>query len=98
MARKVLRLTARSKFTFRRPRDEATLFKNITVDPAVSITNVYTYYSDYDHLYSFGFTAGPSASFKVTVGKDVADRWGQTLGKDQVIRFGTGPLRSRTMV
>ncbi len=72
--------------------DEATLFKNITVSPPVTPTQVFTYYSEYDHRYVFGFTAGPSSEFEVTIGQDVADRWGQKLGQDQVVRFRTRAL------
>jgi uncharacterized protein YfaS (alpha-2-macroglobulin family) len=42
----------------------------------------------------FGFGPGPSSSYQVVIPKEVADRWGQTLGEDQRVRFHTEPLPS----
>ncbi|HET7375461.1 MAG TPA: Ig-like domain-containing protein, partial [Anaerolineae bacterium] len=76
---------------FSGPVKESTL-SNITVSPAPAITDVYTYYSEYDHRYTFGFAASPSSDFQVTIGAGVADKWGQSLGGDQTVRFHTRPL------
>ena len=64
---------------FSTPMDEASL-RNITVTTPISASSVYTYYSDYDRRYVFGFGAGPSSNYEVLIGKDVADKWGVTLG------------------
>lgn len=73
--------------------DEASL-RNITVTTPISATSIFTYYSSYDRRYVFGFNAGPSSQFSVVLGKDVTDRWGQSLGQDRVITFRTRPLPS----
>jgi hypothetical protein len=77
---------------FSGPVKESTL-ANITVSPApISASLVYTYYSEYDHRYTFGFAAAPSSDFEVTIGADVADKWGQSLGEARSIRFSTRAL------
>ncbi len=76
---------------FSTPMDEASL-RNITVTTPIEASSVYTYYSDYDHRYVFGFGAAPSSSYEVLIGKDVADKWGVKLGSDQIVRFRTRAL------
>jgi hypothetical protein len=76
---------------FSAPVDEKTL-KYVTTSAEISPTNVYTYYSDYDKRYVYGFGPGPSGDYEVTIGAQVADRWGQPLGSDQVINFHTRAL------
>jgi len=76
---------------FSAPVDERTL-KYVTTSAEISPTQVYTYYSDYDMRYVYGFGPGPSGEYQVTVGAQVADKWGQPLGADQVINFRTRPL------
>ena len=76
---------------FSAPVDEKTL-QHVTTSAEISLTNVYTYYSDYDRRYVYGFGPGPSGNYDVTIGAQVADRWGQQLGSDQVINFRTRAL------
>ncbi len=76
---------------FSTPMDEASL-RNITVTTPIEASSVYTYYSDYDRRYVFGFGAGPSSSYQVLIGQDVADKWGVKLGQDQTINFRTRAL------
>lgn len=76
---------------FSAPVDEATL-RYVTTSAQISPTQVYTYYSDWDLRYVYGFGPGPSGSYDVTIGAQVADRWGQPLGSDQVINFRTRAL------
>ena len=76
---------------FSAPVDEKTL-KYVTTSAEISPTQVYTYYSDYDLRYVYGFGPGPSGEYQVTIGGQVADRWGQPLGSDQVINFRTRAL------
>ena len=76
---------------FSTPMDEASL-RHITVTTPISASSVYTYYSDYDRRYVFGFSAAPSSSYEVIIGQDVADKWGVKLGQDQVVRFRTNDL------
>ncbi|HSD85024.1 MAG TPA: Ig-like domain-containing protein, partial [Anaerolineae bacterium] len=76
---------------FSAPVDEKTLHY-VTTSAEISPTQVYSYYSDYDNRYVYGFGPGPSGDYQVTVGAQVADRWGQQLGADQVINFRTRAL------
>ena len=80
------------EITFSAPVDEKTLFPNIVATPPVSPTDVYTYYSSYDNRYVYAFSAGPSSSFEVTIGGEVADPWGGRLGQDGVVSFETRAL------
>jgi uncharacterized protein YfaS (alpha-2-macroglobulin family) len=76
---------------FSAPVDEKTL-QYVTTSADISPTQVYTYYSDWDLRYVYGFGPGPSGNYDVTIGAQVADRWGQQLGSDQVINFRTRAL------
>ncbi len=78
--------------TFSAPVDEKTLGPNIFATPPVSATDVYSYYSSFDSRYVYAFSAGPSASFELTIKGDIADAWGGRLGDDRVVRFSTRAL------
>ncbi|MGH2594125.1 MAG: Ig-like domain-containing protein, partial [Anaerolineae bacterium] len=80
------------EITFSAPVDEKTLAAGVFATPPVSPTDVYSYYSSYDSRYLYAFSAGPSASFEVTLKGDIADPWGQQLGEDRVVRFETRAL------
>ena len=70
--------------------DQKTLWPNLSILPEP--TNVYTYFSEYDDRLWLSFDREPRSDYTVTIGSDVADEWGNTLGEDYVIRFRTGDL------
>ena len=70
--------------------DEKTIWPNLTILP--NPTNVYTYFSEYDARMWLSFDREPQSYYTVTIGADVADMWGNQLGRDHVIRFRTGDL------
>jgi len=72
--------------------DEETIWPNLTIMP--DPTNVYTYFAEYDSRLWVSFDREPQSDYTVTIGADVADKWGNTLGEDHVIRFHTGDLSS----
>lgn len=53
-------------------------------------TTVYSYYSSYDNYWIINWPLRPRTAYQVTLSKDIADIFGNTLGEDVVIRFTTG--------
>jgi alpha-2-macroglobulin len=82
---------------FSAPISVSTLANNIKVEPSISLTEVYTYYSRYDSSYYFGFSPQPSTTYTVTLKRDITNIWGVPLEAEQVIHFATGigPGQSR---
>ncbi|MBM4466567.1 MAG: hypothetical protein FJ014_13605 [Chloroflexi bacterium] len=76
--------------TFAGPMDWTTITPNTIIIPKP--TEVYTYWSDYDHSFYFSFDVQPSTSYTVTFGAKIADPYGNTLGQDQVVCFTTRAL------
>jgi uncharacterized protein YfaS (alpha-2-macroglobulin family) len=77
---------------FSAPMSVATILPNLTVEPAISLTNVYSYYDEYSNEWNLSLQWKPSSSYRVVIGADMADKYGVTLGKDTELRFNTGPL------
>ncbi|NTU62398.1 MAG: hypothetical protein HGB05_03135, partial [Chloroflexi bacterium] len=75
---------------FSAPISVSTLADNIQVEPRITLTDVYTYYSRYDRSYYFGFSPQPSTTYTVTLKRDITDIWGVPLDAEQVIYFATG--------
>jgi len=75
---------------FNSPMDAETLDANITILPEAK--KVYTYYSDYDKSFFINFALKPSTDYTLTLGPDMADPYGNTLGgSPTVINFSTKP-------
>ena len=79
------------RIQFQAPVDPATIIPNITFEPAISLTRAYTYYSDYDKSFFINTTLKPSTNYTITLGKGIADAYGQTLTEPVVIKFTTAP-------
>ena len=77
---------------FNAPIDPATVMPNIEMTPPISPTLVYTYYSSYNNTFSFSFGAEPSSEYKVTISAGIADPYGNTIPRGQVVQFRTAPL------
>ncbi len=65
---------------------------NLTFEPAVSLTRVYTYYDTFEKRFYLNVDLKPSTEYKVTIGGAIADKYGAQIGQDTVVRFKTGPL------
>jgi uncharacterized protein YfaS (alpha-2-macroglobulin family) len=81
---------------FSAPLLESTIGPNIYILPKP--TNVYTYYSGRDsgarnetRLW-INFDRQPQTDYTITLGAGISDPYGNTLGKDYVLRFHTGDL------
>ena len=69
-----------------------TIVPNLRFSPAVSLTNVYSYYSDYDKTFNINVNFQPSTAYTATIGGGIVDQHGEKIGQDTVINFTTGPL------
>lgn len=67
---------------------------NIRFEPAVTLTGVFTYAEPGGkQFYINNVPLRASTRYRVTLGKDMRDPYGQTLGRDVVVEFTTGALR-----
>lgn len=72
---------------FASPMDPQTILPNLTIIPEP--TGVYTWWDSWDDRFYVGFEKLPSTDYVVTVGADMADPYGNTLGFDTDIKFTT---------
>lgn len=63
---------------------------NVTVTPLLTSTQVFSYYSFYDNMLQLSWFKEPNTLYTVTVGSEIADEYGNTLGEDYVFNFTTG--------
>ena len=67
-----------------------TVLPSITVTPLLTTTQVYSYYRDYDNTAEVSWFKEAQTTYTVTVGADVADPYGNTLGQPYTFSFTTG--------
>ncbi len=72
------------------------LLDHLTITPAV--TDVYTYWYEYDTHLNLSFAREPATNYTITLDAETADRYGARLGKALTIHFSTGDLRSYAML
>jgi hypothetical protein len=77
---------------FNTPIDPTTVMPNIEMDPPLSPTQVYTYFSPWNNTFAFSFGARPSTDYEVRIGPDIADPYGNTTDQAMTVRFRTSPL------
>ncbi len=82
---------------FSTPMSVATILPNLRFDPAISLTEVYSYYDEYNNEFNLSANLKPSTAYKVRIGGAITDKYGialrQALGaNDTEVRFSTGPL------
>lgn len=80
------------QITFNTPIDPTTVERNLRVTPAISPTQVYTGYNDYEHSFYYSFGAQPSTDYTVAIGPDIADPYGNRTGQARTVSFRTAPL------
>jgi len=51
---------------------------------------VYTYYAEYESRLWISFEMEPQTEYRVVLGKDISDRWGNHLPEDLSFDFGRG--------
>jgi uncharacterized protein YfaS (alpha-2-macroglobulin family) len=77
---------------FSAPMSVATIIPNLTIEPAISLTNVYTYYDEFSNEFNLSLYWKPSSTYRVVIGGNITDKYGVPIGNDTEIRFNTGPL------
>ena len=77
------------RIEFASPMDEDTLADQITIEPEPK--EVFTFYSEYDFSYFINWDFEPSTDYIVTLGANMADPYGNRVGRDSVVRFSTAP-------
>ena len=69
-----------------------TVMPNVRFEPPISLTRVYSYYNQFDRTFVINGPFAPSKRYTVTFGAAIADKYGQTLGRDAQISFTTDKL------
>ncbi|MCS7061506.1 MAG: Ig-like domain-containing protein, partial [Anaerolineae bacterium] len=69
-----------------------TVLPNLSFEPPISLTGVYTYYDPQEKRFYLGVDFKPSTDYRVTIGGAIADRYGVQIGRPTVVRFTTAPL------
>jgi uncharacterized protein YfaS (alpha-2-macroglobulin family) len=78
------------RITFASPMEREGFLEHLTLSPQV--TNVYTYWAEYDTELRIYFQRDPATSYRVSLDADAPDKYGARLGKSATIRFTTGDL------
>ncbi len=76
--------------TFNAPLSRTTLMENITIAPLLTNTVVYSYYNEWDGQLILDWNKQANTTYEVTIGADVQDLYGNTLGEETTLSFTTG--------
>ncbi|HSH83527.1 MAG TPA: Ig-like domain-containing protein, partial [Herpetosiphonaceae bacterium] len=77
---------------FNAPIDPGTVERNLEWTPALTETQIYTSYNDFDRTFYLNLGTQPSTDYEVRIGPDIADPYGNTTGERRRVRFRTDPL------
>ncbi|MGQ9457426.1 MAG: Ig-like domain-containing protein [Anaerolineae bacterium] len=75
---------------FASPMDFTTIMPHATILPEP--TQVYTYWDQSENRFYISWDKKPATAYTVTLGAEIADVYGNTLGKEYVVRFRTRDL------
>ncbi len=75
---------------FNAPLSPTLVLENINVSPLLTTTRVFSYYSEYQSELQFSWFKEPNTQYTVTLGADIGDNYGNTLGEDYTFHFTTG--------
>ena len=70
------------------------VLENIHVTPLLTTTQVYSHYADYAKKLTVSWFMEPQTTYTLTLGAEIADNYGNTLGEDVVTTFTTGDYSS----
>ena len=84
--------SASFSIVFNAPIDPKTVMPNLVFTPELSATQVYTYYDEFNNTFAVGLGERPSTDFRVQIGPNIADIFGNTTGQSLDVRFRTAPL------
>ena len=77
---------------FNAPIDPTTVERNLEWTPALTDTEIYTSYNDFDRTFTINLAALPSTDYEVRIGPNIADPYGNTTGESRTVRFRTDRL------
>ena len=69
--------------------DPATVMAHLSMTPAFSPTQVYTYFDSYQHNFVLNFGAQPSTEYVVNITPGIADPYGNTTDQAITVKFKT---------
>ncbi len=75
--------------TFSSPMNPDSINGNFTITPAITTTEVYTYWWDNNTQLQLSFDMKPSTDYQVVLSRNIEGRDGQKLGRDVVVRWRT---------
>lgn len=81
---------------FTAPVSPTLVMENIALEPPITSTSVYSYYSPYNQRLVLNWAAEPRTTYTITLGAAIADEYGNTLGEDYHLVFTTGDRSSFT--
>ncbi len=77
---------------FNTPIDPNTVLENITIFPTPDPGEVSGYFRSWNNTYVIAFETGPSQSYEVAIGPNIADPYGNRTGQELTVRFQTRAL------
>ncbi|MCL5996127.1 MAG: Ig-like domain-containing protein, partial [Chloroflexi bacterium] len=77
---------------FTAPVSPETIIPNLRFEPALTLTKVYSYYDPLEKRFFLNVSLEPSTRYRVTIGGNISDKYGATIGQDTLVQFTTGPL------
>lgn len=83
---------------FSAPLSYTSVLANLQVSPTVTTTQVYSYYADYNREATISWLKQPNTTYTVTVGGEIVDLYGNTLGEDYTFHFTTGDYSPFTRI
>ena len=78
---------------FSAPVSPATILQNLRFTPAVSLTNVYSYYDEYSNQFNLNLALKPSTAYQVDIGAGIIDDYGVALAAPVSFKFTTRALQ-----
>ncbi len=78
------------RITFASPMEQKGFMDHLTIRPEV--TQVYTYWSEYDTEVRISFQQDPATAYSVNLDANTPDKYGAPLGQASRVRFTTGDL------
>jgi alpha-2-macroglobulin len=84
--------------SFSSPMDPSSITGNFTIRPAITATEVFTYWWDSNTQLQLSFDTKASTDYQVTLSRDIRGRDGQKLGRDTTIRWRTRALGPQVFV
>lgn len=83
---------------FSAPLSYTSVLANLQVSPTVTTTQVYSYYADYNREAMISWFKEPNTTYTVTVGGEIVDLYGNSLGEDYTFHFTTGDYSPFTRI